>query len=54
MVQLESAIGVPIVHTVELLDWVTGGPKPPALVAASRRAAPAAVAEQKVLADASA
>jgi glycolate oxidase iron-sulfur subunit len=54
MVQLESAIGVPIVHTVELLDWVTGGPKPPALVAASRRTAPAAVAEQKVLADASA
>jgi glycolate oxidase iron-sulfur subunit len=39
MVQLEEAIDVPIVHTVELLDWVTGGPKPPALVAAARRAA---------------
>jgi glycolate oxidase iron-sulfur subunit len=22
---------VPIVHTVELLDWATGGPVPPAL-----------------------
>ena len=26
--QLEGALGVPIVHTVELLDWVHGGPKP--------------------------
>ncbi|MBX6323711.1 MAG: glycolate oxidase subunit GlcF, partial [Rhodospirillaceae bacterium] len=25
MVQLEGALGVPVVHTVELLDWVTGG-----------------------------
>ena len=23
--------GVPVVHTVELLDWATGGPLPPAL-----------------------
>ncbi len=23
--------GLPVVHTVELLDWATGGPKPPAL-----------------------
>ena len=23
--------GVPVVHTVQLLDWMTGGPKPPAL-----------------------
>ena len=28
MVQIGSAIGVPVVHTVELLDWATGGPKP--------------------------
>ena len=28
MQQLEDAIGVPIVHTVELLDWAHGGPKP--------------------------
>ena len=26
--QLSGAIGVPIVHTVELLDWASGGPKP--------------------------
>ena len=31
MMQIGSATGVPIVHTVELLDWATGGPKPPAL-----------------------
>ncbi|EKS29207.1 Lactate utilization protein A [Afipia felis] len=27
-VQLKSGIGIPIVHTVELLDWATGGPMP--------------------------
>jgi glycolate oxidase iron-sulfur subunit len=26
----------PVVHTVELLDWATGGPEPPALVASMR------------------
>ena len=31
MVQIGSGTGVPVVHTVELLDWATGGPKPPAL-----------------------
>jgi len=31
MMQIGSASRVPIVHTVELLDWATGGPKPPAL-----------------------
>jgi glycolate oxidase iron-sulfur subunit len=31
MMQIGSASGVPIVHTVELLDWATGGPRPPAL-----------------------
>jgi glycolate oxidase iron-sulfur subunit len=34
MMQIGSATNVPIVHTVELLDWATGGPKPPALDAA--------------------
>lgn len=29
MVQLGSGAGVPVVHSVELLDWATGGPKPP-------------------------
>jgi glycolate oxidase iron-sulfur subunit len=28
MQQLGGAIGVPIVHTVELLDWASGGPMP--------------------------
>ncbi|MBO6783526.1 MAG: glycolate oxidase subunit GlcF [Alphaproteobacteria bacterium] len=28
MTQLADAVGVPVVHTVELLDWATGGPKP--------------------------
>ncbi|KIN62549.1 Glycolate oxidase, iron-sulfur subunit [Sulfitobacter noctilucicola] len=31
MMQIGSAATVPIVHTVELLDWASGGPKPPAL-----------------------
>ncbi|WP_170345719.1 glycolate oxidase subunit GlcF [Ruegeria atlantica] len=31
MMQIGSATQLPIVHTVELLDWATGGPKPPAL-----------------------
>lgn len=32
MMQIGSGTGVPVVHTVELLDWATGGPKPRALV----------------------
>ncbi|MBT8475767.1 MAG: glycolate oxidase subunit GlcF [Alphaproteobacteria bacterium] len=32
MMQIGNASSVPIVHTVELLDWVTGGPMPPALI----------------------
>ncbi|MDZ4095545.1 MAG: glycolate oxidase subunit GlcF [Paracoccaceae bacterium] len=31
MMQIGSGTGVPVVHTVELLDWATGGPKPAAL-----------------------
>ncbi len=31
MVQIGNAIETPIVHTVELLDWATGGPVPEAL-----------------------
>lgn len=34
MMQIGSGTEVPMVHTVELLDWATGGPKPPAIVAA--------------------
>jgi glycolate oxidase iron-sulfur subunit len=31
MMQIGGGTDVPIVHTVELLDWATGGPRPPAL-----------------------
>jgi len=31
MMQIGSATGIPVVHTVELLDWATGGPRPRAL-----------------------
>jgi len=31
MVQIGRFAQTPIVHTVELLDWATGGPMPPAL-----------------------
>jgi glycolate oxidase iron-sulfur subunit len=31
MMQIGAATGIPVVHTVELLDWATGGPKPEAL-----------------------
>ncbi|MEQ9260608.1 MAG: glycolate oxidase subunit GlcF [Roseovarius sp.] len=31
MMQIGSGTQVPVVHTVELLDWATGGPKPRAL-----------------------
>jgi glycolate oxidase iron-sulfur subunit len=31
MMQIGSGTQIPIVHTVELLDWATGGPRPQAL-----------------------
>lgn len=31
-VQIGQRTGTPVVHTVELLDWATGGPVPPALI----------------------
>jgi glycolate oxidase iron-sulfur subunit len=34
MTQLQGGASVPVVHTVELLDWATGGPMPKALAAA--------------------
>jgi glycolate oxidase iron-sulfur subunit len=34
MMQIGSGTGIPVLHTVELIDWATGGPKPPALVRA--------------------
>ncbi len=38
MMQIGSATATPIVHTVELLDWATGGPEPAALHAPGKRA----------------
>ncbi|GAB4287299.1 MAG: glycolate oxidase subunit GlcF [Roseovarius sp.] len=44
MIQIGSGTQIPVVHTVELLDWALGGPVPPALAAAARPpAAPAAL-----------
>jgi len=33
MMQIGAGTGVPVVHTAELLDWATGGPRPAALAA---------------------
>jgi glycolate oxidase iron-sulfur subunit len=45
--QIAAGTGIPVVHTVELIDWATGGPAPAALrgktVPAARARAPAAV-----------
>jgi glycolate oxidase iron-sulfur subunit len=35
--QLQAGAVVPVVHTVELLDWATGGPKPEAIGRSARR-----------------
>jgi len=37
MMQIGGGTEVPVVHTVELLDWATGGPQPPALTAPGKR-----------------
>ena len=31
LVQISQAVDLPVVHTVELLDWATGGPRPEGL-----------------------
>jgi glycolate oxidase iron-sulfur subunit len=31
MTQIGAASGLPVVHTAELLDWATGGPRPAAM-----------------------
>jgi glycolate oxidase iron-sulfur subunit len=36
--QIGSGTDIPIVHTVELLDWATGGPRPAAFDAPGKRA----------------
>jgi glycolate oxidase iron-sulfur subunit len=40
MMQIGSGTEVPIVHTVELLDWATGGPRPAGLDAPGKREVP--------------
>jgi glycolate oxidase iron-sulfur subunit len=40
MMQIGSGTDLPIVHTVELLDWATGGPRPAALDAPGKREVP--------------
>jgi len=40
MMQIGSGTELPIVHTVELLDWATGGPRPAGLDADGKKAAP--------------
>jgi glycolate oxidase iron-sulfur subunit len=40
MTQLETGLGIPIVHTVQLLDWATGGPCPPSISHLADRATP--------------
>mgnify|MGYP001815332592 CR=1 FL=1 len=37
MIQIGSATKVPVVHTVELIDWATGGPVPTALKDIAKR-----------------
>ncbi len=40
MIQIGGGTEVPIVHTVELLDWATGGPRPAALDAPGKQEVP--------------
>jgi glycolate oxidase iron-sulfur subunit len=51
MTQLSHYLGRPIVHTVELLDWATGGPKPPVLEGVTlREPAPGALTKTEAAA----
>ncbi len=45
MTQIGRGTDIPIVHTVELLDWATGGPMPAALEGLPRAAPQAMAAE---------
>jgi glycolate oxidase iron-sulfur subunit len=38
IMQIASGTGTPVVHTAELLDWATGGPKPQALAGRDKTA----------------
>jgi glycolate oxidase iron-sulfur subunit len=37
MMQIGGGTALPVVHTVELIDWATGGPRPAALGAVAAR-----------------
>jgi glycolate oxidase iron-sulfur subunit len=39
--QIAAGTAIPVVHTVELIDWATGGPRPEALKGKQVTAAPA-------------
>ncbi len=39
--QIATGTGIPVVHTVELIDWATGGPAPEGLRTEWLSAAPA-------------
>jgi glycolate oxidase iron-sulfur subunit len=45
MTQIAGATALPLVHTVELLDWATGGPLPKALEGVQPAATPAQAAQ---------
>jgi glycolate oxidase iron-sulfur subunit len=45
MIQIQSHLSIPIVHTVELLDWATGGPLPRSLAGLALRKPPPREAE---------
>ncbi len=46
LVQIGSATAVPVVHTVELIDWATGGPVPKAIQYLTKRPEAAEAASQ--------
>ncbi len=48
MTQIASGTAIPVVHTVELIDWATGGPAPRPLRKLSARRAPAAQSEAAI------
>jgi glycolate oxidase iron-sulfur subunit len=46
MTQIAAGTAIPVVHTVELIDWATGGPTPEVLAGTGARAAPATPSRQ--------
>jgi glycolate oxidase iron-sulfur subunit len=40
MTQIAAGTAIPVVHTVELIDWATGGPTPAALAGKGSSSAP--------------